>query len=376
VAEEDSGQEKTEEATPKQLEKAREEGQVARSRELASTAVMVTGSLALTVFGAHGLERLRQVMHSSFALERARLFDPDFLVTHLVGSGVAAGLGFLPVLVATCLAGLLGPLFLGGWSLTAKPLAPKLERINPLKGLKRMFSLQALVELLKSILKVALVAGVGLALLWGLQGQLRGLDAHPMGVAASVHWAVLALVVLSSAMVLIALIDVPYQLWDHKRKLKMTKQQVKDESKDTEGRPEVRSRIRQLQRDLARSRMMDAIPTADVVITNPTHYAVALSYDQGAGGAPRVVAKGVDEIALQIRRVAGAHEVPVVSAPPLTRAVYHHTELNQEIPVGLYNAVAQLLAYVYQLRDFMRGRAERPALPGDLPIPESLARNA
>ncbi len=376
MADEESGQEKTEEATPKQLEKAREEGQVARSRELASTAVMVAGSLALAVFGAYGLERLSHVMHRSFALERARLFDPDFLVTHLAGSAVAVGFGFLPVLVATSLAALLGPLAVGGWSLTAKPLAPKLERLNPLKGLKRMFSLQALIELVKSVLKVALVAGVGVGLLWGLQGRLRGLDADPMGIAAAVHYAVLALVVLSSAMVLIALIDVPYQLWDHKRKLKMTKQQVKDESKDTEGRPEVRSRIRQLQRDMARSRMMDAIPTADVVITNPTHYAVALSYDQGGGGAPRVVAKGVDEIALQIRRVAGAHQVPMVSAPPLTRAIYHHTELNQEIPVGLYNAVAQLLAYVYQLRDFMRGRAERPVLSGDLPIPDSLARDA
>jgi flagellar biosynthesis protein FlhB len=281
---------------------------------------------------------------------------------------------FLLVLVATALA---APALLGGWALSAESIAPKLERVNPIAGLGRIFSVRGLMELVKSIAKVSLVAGVGGAFLWFHRAEI--LAPPTAALAYDLFHAFrlfgIVLIVLAAATFLIALIDVPYQLWDHKKKLKMTRQEVREEAKESDGRPEVKSRIRQLQRELSRRRMMDEVPKADLVVTNPTHYAVALRYEPLKSGAPRVVAKGADLMAVQIRITAKAHGVSVIEAPALARAIYHGVKLGQQIPASLYLAVAQLLAYVYQLRTARETGARPPEPPRDLPVPEDMLGN-
>ena len=240
-----------------------------------------------------------------------------------------------------------------------------------------MFSRRALAELFKAVAKVLLVVAVSVLILYWLTPMLLGLgsqDIAPAMARASqmVAWAALGL---CATTILIALVDIPFQLFEHSRKLKMTRQEVKDELKNTEGKPEVKSRIRQLQREMSQRRMMSAVPEADVIITNPEHYAVALKYNSDNMGAPVLVAKGADHMAQKIREIGGAHEIPIVAAPPLARAVFYSTELEQEIPAGLYIAVAQVLAYVFQLESYRKGRAERPGQLSDLPIPEELRRD-
>ncbi|MGB1192026.1 MAG: flagellar type III secretion system protein FlhB [Pseudomonadales bacterium] len=269
------------------------------------------------------------------------------------------------ILFLIMIAGVIGAIGVGGWLVSAKPLQPKLNRLNPLEGLKRMFSMKALVELFKALAKFILVAGVATLILFQMESDLLAIGHEPLIPAIShstwiIIWSALGM---SAATLIIAAIDVPFQIYDNAQKLKMTKQQVKDEHKDSEGKPEVKSRIRQIQRELAQSRMMAAIPDADVVITNPEHFSVALKYDTDGAGAPVVVAKGADEIAIKIREIANAHDIPVLRSPPLTRAVYFSTEIDHQIPAKLYLAVAQVLAYIYQLR-------ARPstARPGPKPV--------
>jgi flagellar biosynthetic protein FlhB len=281
-----------------------------------------------------------------------------------------------PLFLLLLAAAVLAPSALGGWIFSASSLALRIERLDPVRGLQRMFSLRALVELLKGVAKVVVVGAVAGLLLWGLRHDLAAMAAQPLEPALRhavvvVGWSGLAL---SASTLLIAAADVPFQLFDHARKLRMTTQQVRDEMKETEGRPEVKTRIRQLQRQLARSRMMAAVPKADVVITNPTHYAVALRYDVGRAAAPVLLAKGSELVALRIREIAEANGVPVVSSPRLARAIFFSTELEAEIPAGLYLAVAQVLAYVFHLRNHHRGRGAAPVLPEDLPVPEGMDR--
>jgi flagellar biosynthetic protein FlhB len=377
MAEEDIGQEKTEKATPRRLERAREEGQVPRSRELTTAAILLTGSCALLAFGELLGTRLLEVARSSFQLHRADLFDPSFMGRQLGHSTDWALAMLLPVFGLLLAAALFAPSALGGWMLSAKPLVPKLERLDPIAGLQRMFSLRSLVELLKAIAKVLVVGVVAVLLLvlWEPDLHAMGREALAPAIAHSLGVILWSAIALSASTLLIAAADVPFQLFDHARKMRMTQQQVRDELKETEGRPEVKSRIRTLQRQMARARMMAAVPKADVVITNPTHYAVALRYDIANAGAPLLLAKGADLVALRIRELAEAAGVPVVESPRLARAIFHTTELEREIPAGLYLAVAQVLAYVYHLRSWRRTRnGAEQRLPEDLEIPEGMDR--
>jgi Flagellar biosynthesis pathway, component FlhB len=297
------------------------------------------------------------------------------MLKHLGYSFMEALMGLLPFFAVVLVAAIAGPVALGGWLFSSKSLAPKLNRMDPLKGLARMFSLKSLVELVKSIGKVGVVVAAAFILLKVMQDSLLGLADEPVeqGIVHSVTLSLWAAVFLSSATILIALIDIPFQIFDHSKKMKMSRQDVKDEMKDTEGKPEVKSKIRQMQQQMAQARMMSEVPEADVVITNPTHFSVALKYDPDSMATPILVAKGIDHIAIKIREVAREHKIEFVEAPVLARAIYHTTELDDEIPAGLYVAIAQVLAYVFQLREFRHGQGERPQYPRRLDIPKDMS---
>lgn len=375
MAENENGQERSEEATARRQEKAREEGQVARSRELNTLFVLFAGIGGLIVFGPALGRALGDQMRFNLALPREAAFDVQVALAHLLHSTLAIGKSLMPLLVLLLIAALAGPIALGGWLFSPNALLPKGGRINPMSGLKRMFSSTALVELVKSLIKFIVLAGIAVLIIRSMRYSLLGLGVQELQPALVQalrlgQWAVLGV---SSGMLLIALVDVPYQLFEHGRKLKMTKQEVKEEMKDSEGKPEVKGRIRQLQREMARKRMMEAVPQADVVITNPEHFSVALRYDpERPGAAPVVVAKGVDHVAMKIREIANAHAVQLVPAPTLARAIYFTTELEREIPAQLYLAVAQVLAYVFQLKAHRAGQGRRPQPPKDLPVPEDM----
>ncbi len=376
---EESGQEKTEEPTAKRLEEAREKGQVPRSRELTTVLVMILSAVSLFFIGENIVADLGEVMALSFSLTRKQLFDTDAMVNTFIQSIEIMAFDVGIFLAVTLVAALAAPALIGGWNFSTQAMAPKGERMSPLKGLKRIFGPQGLIELAKALGKFILVGVISTAILWGIRDQLLTLGRQEVEVAMAdlgylTLWVFLAI---TASLILIALIDVPFQIWNHTRQLRMTKQEVKDEMKNTEGNPEVKGRIRRMQVQMSQQRMMQDIPSADVVITNPTHYAVALKYDQTKSGAPVVVAKGADLISQQIRMVADHNEVPILSAPPLTRAVYYSTEIGDEIPSGLYIAVAQVLAFVFQLRRYQKQGGNKPHLnTEDLPIPDDLRRDA
>ncbi|HCL14208.1 MAG TPA: flagellar biosynthesis protein FlhB [Pseudomonas sp.] len=377
MAESESGADKSEEPTEKRLRESREKGQLARSRQLSTVAVTLGGIGGLLASGGGLAQTLMAMMQGTFELSRETLLDEGAMVRLLMGSGLMALEAIMPLLIALLIASIVGPVALGGWLFSAKAMAPKVSRMNPAAGLKRMFSTKALVELLKALGKFLVVLGVALLVLSAYQDDLLSIAKQPLDLAIMhsveiVGWCALWM---ACGLIIIAAVDVPFQLWDNKQKLMMTKQEVKDEYKDSEGKPEVKSRIRQLQREAAQRRMMQAVPEADVVITNPTHFAVALKYDGDKGGAPRLVAKGGDFVALKIREIAQEHKVTVLESPALARAVYYSTELDQEIPAGLYLAVAQVLAYVYQLRQYRSGKGRRPDPLNNLPIPPDLRRD-
>ncbi|MCX4192948.1 flagellar biosynthesis protein FlhB [Methylophaga sp. OBS1] len=376
---EESGQEKTEEPTAKRLEEAREKGQVPRSRELTTVLVMILSAVTLFFVGENIIADLAEVMALSFSLTRKQLFDTDAMVNTFIQSVEIMAFDIGIFLAVTLVAALAAPALIGGWNFSGQAMAPKGERMSPLKGLKRIFGPQGLIELAKALAKFILVGAISTAILWGIRDQLLTLGRQEVEVAMAdlgylTLWVFLAI---TASLILIAVVDVPFQIWNHSRQLRMTKQEVKDEMKDSEGNPEVKGRIRRMQVQLSQQRMMQDIPSADVVITNPTHYAVALKYDQTQSGAPVVVAKGADLISQQIRMVAEHNEVPILSAPPLTRAVYYSTEIGDEIPSGLYIAVAQVLAFVFQLRRYRKQGGNKPHLDTeDLPIPDDLRRDA
>ena len=378
MAEQDSGQEKTEEPTSKRLKDAREKGDIARSKELNTTVLLLVAAGSFLVLGSHIGGGLAAVMEFNFNLARADIYDPQRMIAHLVSSVAEMGWRLALLFLLLVLAALAGPIALGGWNFSAKAMAPKFSRLNPLEGIKRMFSLKALVELFKGLAKFLVVGSLCVLVLMMQEKDLLSL-AYQEVVPAMRHgtdilaWAFL---MMCATMLLIAAVDVPYQLYDYAQKLKMTLQEVKDEMKNTEGKPEVKGRIRQLQREISQRRMMSDVPQADVVITNPEHYAVALKYAEDERAAPVVVAKGVDQVAMKIREIANEHQVPVVTAPPLARAIYFNAEIDDEIPEGLYVAVAQILAYVYQLREHQRRRGPKPEALGDLPIPDDLRRDS
>lgn len=372
MAENDQGQEKTEQPTPKKLEKAREDGQVPRSKELGTTFLLLGGVAALMILGQSIGQSLQGVMTFNFSLPREAAFDTDAMLQHLGSSADHMLQAVTPLFLFFLVAALLGPVCLGGWLLSAKALAPKLDRFNPIEGVKRMFSMNSLVELLKSVAKFGIVVGIAIMTLLFFETSLLNLAMEPLHQAIistlhTVSWSALAV---SSGMLLISAIDVPWQMFEHNKKMMMTRQEVREEMKDAEGKPEVRGKVRQLQREVANRRMMEAIPEADVVITNPEHFAVALRYDVDGGGAPVVVARGADFVALKIREIANAHNVLVLESPPLARAIYFTTDLDDEIPGNLYLAVAQVLAYVFQLRAHKAGTGRKPKPLGHVRIPQ------
>lgn len=377
MAESESGADKSEEPTSKRLEEARKKGQIARSKELNTLAVTFAGAAALLIFGAYMGDAMLGLMRGNFSLPREVLQDEGAMARQLLGSGMHALLALQPFLIVLLIASIIGPIALGGWLFSGEALLPKFSRMNPLQGLKRMFSAHALVELLKALAKFVIILMVALLVLKSDQDDLMAIANEPVE-SAILHamWVTgWSLLWLACGLILIAAVDVPFQLWDTKQKLMMTKQEVRDEYKDSEGKPEVKSKIRQLQRQMAERRMMQQVPEADVVITNPTHFAVALKYDPAKGNAPVLLAKGGDFLALKIREIAQEHQVTLLESPGLARAVYYSTEVEQEIPAGLYLAVAQVLAYVYQLKQFRAGKGKRPGPLPDLPIPADLRRD-
>ena len=370
----ETSQERTERATPKRLHEAKQKGQVPRSRELSTTLMLLAGSSSLYFFGGDLGEQMLAQIRQGLVLAPGQLADPLELYTSLGRQLGAALLSYAPFSLLMTLVAALSPSLLGGWLFSTGPLAFRWSKLSPVKGLGRIFSLRGLLELVKALIKFLLVGGVAALFLRGYQDDIAHLVALPLAseLAGAFHLFGLAFLVFSAATVLVAAADVPYQLWDHARQLRMTRQEVRDELKETDGRPEVRGRIRTLQREMAQRRMMEEVPSADVVVTNPTHFAVALRYQALRSNAPRVVAKGADVIASQIRQVATAHQVPIVEAPPLARVLYYNSELDQEIPASLYLAVAHVLAYVYQLRAARQSGNPEPSPPRDLPVPDDL----
>lgn len=379
MAESESGQDKTEDPTDKRKKDSREKGEIARSKELNTLATMLAGAGGLLIYGGGLAQDLLEIMRLNFSLPREVLLTPGAMGQYLLHSGKIAILAVQPILLTLLLAAFLGPVSLGGWLFAGGSLAPKFSRMNPAAGLKRMFSSSALIELLKALAKFLLILFVALSVLRSDIDDLLRIAHEPLeqAIIHSVQLVGWSTLWMACGLILIAAVDVPVQLYQSHKKLLMTKQEVRDEHKDQEGKPEVKQRIRQLQREMSQRRMMAAIPDADVVITNPTHYAVALKYDPDKGGAPMLIAKGNDFLALKIREIAVANEVLLLESPALARSIYYSTELDQEIPGGLYLAVAQVLAYVYQIRQHRAGKGKRPdPLKDDLPIPPDLRRDS
>jgi len=365
MAEEQEQQDRTEQPTPKRLADARKKGDVARSRELTMTGVMLSGAAALILMAGPFAEKLGTPFSRSFSLERDAIFDTGFMLDSLANAFIAALGGLLPFFLVLIIAVFASAILIGGWSFSMKAAAFKGQRINPIKGLKRIFSANSLMELFKALGKFAVVIAIGVFWLWFSLDDLLALGTEPLksAIPHAIKICAISLLIVSTGLILIAGIDVPFQLWKHQKKLRMTRTEIKDEFKETEGRPEVKSKVRAMQQQIATRRMMEDVPTADVVITNPTHFAVALKYDDSKMGAPKVVAKGKNIIAARIRDIASENDIPLFSAPPLARALYRSTEVGQDIPTGLYTAVAQVLAYIFQLRDGARFGRKLPEKP-------------
>ena len=365
MAESETGQEKTEEPTPKKLQEAKKKGQIARSRDFNTMVIIALAATTLIMMGHIMVADISTIMIEYFQPTRADIFDPMGVIRWFYAAVLDALVLLLPFLALMLAGALFAPLLIGGWAFSVETITPKLSKLNPIKGIKKIFSAKGLVELIKALGKFFLVAAVALVVIWTNTSDYLQLGTMPMKAALIksgelITWAFLFVTI---ALMIIAAIDVPFQIWDHKKQMRMTMQEVKDEMKDTEGKPEVKGKVRQMQRQMAEARMMDAVPDADVVVTNPTHFAVAIKYDPETMAAPLVLAKGADVMAMNIRRVATANEILLMETPPLARALYHCTEIGEEIPHGLYVAVAQVLAYVFQLREVQKNGGEKPTQP-------------
>jgi len=370
---EDSDAEKTEDASPQKIQKAREEGDVPRSREVATFTVLMTAGSCLWAFGGMLVGNLSNALRSGLSLDREQVFNPNILLERIFNDLVSVLMACLPIALAIMAIALVSPILIGGWLFSAKSFMPNFMKLNPIKGIGNMFSKNALVELLKAIIKTVLVGVVAYIVVSSQKEAMLGLAVEPLN-ESSAHVGNMigkSFLFIVASLGVIALIDGPYQLWHWKDKLKMTRQEVIQESKESDGNPQIKGKIRQMQREMARGRMMQNVPTADVIVTNPTHYAVALKYTDGKG-APRVVAKGVDDVAAKIREMGALHKVTLMEAPALARALYKHTDIDDEIPERLYSAVAEVLAYVYQLRAYRKGEGEYPDRPTRLKVPDEM----
>ena len=370
---EDSDVEKTEPASSRRLEQAREEGQVPRSREIGAFLILMVSASAFWSVGPWMMQRTTAIVRRGLILDEPLIRDPASMMLRLADLSLDALLSFAPLLLMLVVAALVSPFFLGSWNFSLKALNPDLGRLDPIKGLARLVSWNGLVELIKAMGKAFLVGGVAIWVLWKGRNDVFALFNQPVevGLSSAGYLISHSFLLIVLAMLLIVAIDVPFQLWQYHDKLKMSKEEVRQEGKEMEGNPEVKGRIRQLQREAARKRMMGAVPTADVIVTNPTHFAVALAYKSGMG-APKVLAKGMGDIALKIREIGAENSVPTLEAPPLARALYRHAEIDQEIPSALYAAVAEVLAYVYQLSHWRQVGGNYPIPPREIAVPPEL----
>lgn len=370
-----SAESRTEQATPRRLQKAREEGQVIRAHALAGAAVLLAGALALLMTGPKLAELLALSMRSGLALAFDHMREPALLGAAAAEVMRPALSLLVPFLLAMAAVGLVVDLAVGGWVFSPQRLAPDLSRINPGKGLKSLFSIESFAEIVKALIKSAVVGAIAYGVIRSRIGAYVHLAAETWPYATH-HIAALVIdtfLILAASLAAVTLLEVPYQVWSFRRRLKMTRQDVKDEMRELEGSPQTRRRIRGLLVRLARGRMMGEVAKADVVVVNPQHYAAALRYNEGRMRAPQVVAKGTGLVALRIREIARDNGVPVLEAPPLARAICRYVELGDEIPLGLYAAVAEVLAYVYRLRAARETGAPLPEMPDDdrfVPPPE------
>jgi flagellar biosynthesis protein FlhB len=357
--------ERTEQPTPKRLEDARKKGQVPRSTELSAAAVVLAVGGGLHFLGGYMGGRLNSLMSASLSLTREQALDESLMFPTMTTEVAHALTTCAPILGLTMAVALLAPMLLGGWNLSFEALAPDFTRLNPMSGFGRMFSARGLVELTKALAKFIALALVAIILLRQKSGELMGLGMEPTraAIAHAISLTGYSFLMLAGTYGLIAAADVPWQIYQHTKGLKMTREEVREEMKESDGSPEVKGRIRSMQREIAKRRMMQDVPKADVVITNPTHFAVALRYDEKRMRAPIVVAKGADVIAAKIREVATDNLVPIFEAPPLARALFKSVEIGGEIPASLYVAVAQVLTYIYQLKTAHRSGANPPNKP-------------
>jgi len=376
MAADDSDAERTEPASAKRLEQAREEGDVPRSRELATFSVLMTAGAGLWLTGGALARKLTAMLSSGLALTRDQVYNPDVLITRIAQDIGGVMLACLPLAGAIMLVALASPLLIGGWLFSPKAFMPNFMKLNPMRGLANLVSTNALVELLKAVAKTIVVGAVAYVVVMSQKEAVFGLAVEPVRVGAAhlVDLLGMAFLLIVGGLGFVAAIDGPYQVWHYANKLKMTRQEVIQESKESDGNPQVKGKIRQLQREMAKRRMMANVPTADVVVTNPTHFAVALKYSEGQRGAPRVVAKGTDDVAAKIREIARENKVALLEAPALARALYKHTDIDDEIPEALYSAVAEVLAYVFQLRNYMKNGGFYPDRPNasKLPVPPEM----
>lgn len=371
---EDSDLERTEPASQRRIEQAREKGQVARSRELTTVAVLLAAGGGVMGMGPGMMEHFRSLMTNALTLDKTAAFDPAQMLLHLSRHSMDMIITFLPFLGLMVAVTVASSVAISGWLFSIEALAPDFSRINPMKGVSRIISWSGMVEMVKAVAKAALIGGVAVWVMWHDVDGIIALASESLE-AGAVHLAsmvVFTFMAVSGSMLLIVAIDVPFQLWSHSRQLKMTKEEVRQEAKENEGDPHVKARIRALQREAARRRMMAEVPKADVIVTNPTHYAVALRYQENKMSAPQVVAKGAALLAQRIRELGEENRVPILEAPALARALFRHAELGQEIPAKLYTAVAEVLAYVYQLRRYRTYGGAQPELPAELPVPPEL----
>jgi len=370
----DSDLERTEPASQRRIEQAREKGQVPRSRELATFAVLLAAGGGLTLMGSGLMHSMSDLMRLGLQLDRSAAFDASLMMSRLQQGSQDMLVAFVPFMLVMLVAALVAPMLLSGWLFSAEALQPDFGRLNPLKGVARMLSWHSLAELVKAIAKTVLIGGVAGWVIWHQKEALMALATQPLdvGVASVGSLAASTFLTIVGSMILLVAIDVPFQLWEHSSKMKMSREELRQEAKEMEGDPQIKARIRALQREAARRRMMAEVPKADVIVTNPTHYAVALRYQDKKMSAPQVVAKGSQLVAARIRELGLEHNIPIVQTPPLARALYRHAELGEEIPAALYTAVAEVLAYVYQLRRYRSEGGNAPQAPKNLPVPPGL----
>lgn len=370
----DNDLERTEPASPRRLEKAREEGQVPRSQELTTFTLLMAASGGLWVMGSLIIQKLFILLENGLQIEREIAFNPALLSPRLFQLALDGLLAIAPLLAGLVMVALVSPMLLSGWLFSSKALMPDFKRLNPATGVKRIFSSHGLVELVKAIAKAGVIGGVAAGIIWSHKQDVLDLISMSLDVSLPVMGRLIGMtfMLIVGAMLLLVVIDVPFQLWNHARQLRMSKEDLRKEAKEDEGDPQVKARIRSMQREMARRRMMAEVPKADVVVTNPTHYAVALKYQDRSMRAPKVVAKGSQLVAARIRELAAEHHIPVLEVPPLARALYHHVELESEIPETLYTAVAHVLAYVFQLKRYQTAGGAAPQLSPDITVPAEL----